>query len=652
MKIENYIWSLFKSLKAVLTALTIAILLIVPAALGQNKVDTPDAKSSAEPVSVEAYASHTKIAPGEKLLVAIKLTIGSGWHVNSNKPSDEFLIPSEVALGDSSPVAIDNIVYPKPKMVKFPFSPEAPLSVFDGSNWIQVFLIVNKDAQAGPTKIPLQITTQACDNRSCVAPTTQELPIAIEIVPGFVATAIKHSDIFSSLGMTAEAAPAPVVEPTSSLTPPKPETAPQVGFWGMMKNFKAQDFVDRYGYILAFIAMYLLGLGLTLTPCVYPIIPITIGYFGSQSSGKWTRQLLMASVFGLGIAISYAIVGTVAALSGSLMGAALQSSWVLGVLAIICVVMGFNAFGAFEIALPGWVMNLAGGGSRRGVTGAALMGLTMGIAAAPCLAAFIVSLLAFVGQKGDPILGFSMFFILGLGLATPFIALGTFSGLISKVPKSGAWMVYAKKVMGGLLFGAALYFLNPILPKPLHHSLVAVALTTAGLYFGFFEPTPAKTWRFRAFRYLLAIVLIGGAIWWGMPGAEAVKEGGIAWQPYSTEVVQKAAVDKKPVVIDFYADWCIPCKELDKYSFSDSRVVSVGSNFVMLKANLTKGSSPEVKGLISQYGIKGVPTVVFIGSDGIEMPELRINQFERADLVLTRFNTLAATITAGNKTLP
>ncbi len=354
----------------------------------------------------------------------------------------------------------------------------------------------------------------------------------------------------------------------------------------------------------------------------------------------------MASVFGLGIAISYAAVGTVAAFSGSLMGAALQSSWVLAALATLCVVMGLNAFGLFEIALPGWLMNLAGGGSRRGVAGAALMGLTMGIAAAPCLAAFIVSLLAFVGQKGDPILGFSMFFVLGLGLATPFIALGTFSGLISKVPKSGAWMVYAKKVMGGLLFAAALYFLNPVLPKPLHHSIVAVALTAAGLYFGFFEPTPAKTWRFKAFRYLFAIIFIGGAIWWGIPAKEVVQEGGIAWQKYSTDAISKAASDKKPVIIDFYADWCIPCKELDKFSFSDKRVVAVSQGFVMLKADLTKANSDEVKGLIAQYGIRGVPTVIFISADGQEITALRINQFEKADLVLGRFNSLA--MTGGN----
>ncbi len=627
-----------------------AIIISLPApAFAESK---PDAASSSEQVAVEAYASHDKIAPGETLYVALKLAISPGWHVNSNHPSDEFLIPTEVGLGEDTPVEIENITYPISKKIRFEFSPDAPLSVYDGTVWIKSILSVKKEAPSGSALIPLQLTTQACDNRSCVAPTTQDLSIPITIASDAALSEVRHSDIFNSLGMVAAVTPLTATQPTDVNAPAVASTPANAGFWGMIKNFKADTFVERYGYILAFIAMYLLGLGLTLTPCVYPIIPITIGYFGSQSSGKWGRQLSMAAVFGLGIAISYAAVGTIAALSGALMGAALQSVWVLIALSLLCFAMGLNAFGVFEITLPGWLSSAAGGGSRRGIAGAGIMGLTMGIAAAPCLAAFIVSLLAFIGQKGDPVLGFSMFFVLGLGLATPFVALGTFSGLISRVPRSGAWMVYAKKVMGALLFAAALYFLNPVLPKPLLHSIVAVALTTAGLYFGFFEPTPAKTWRFRTVRYLFAIVFIGAAIWWGMPSEKAVAEEGIAWQPYSIETIQQAVAQKKPVVVDFYADWCIPCKELDKLSFSDPRVIEASKKMVMLKANLTKGSDPEVKEIIAQYGIKGVPTVIFIGPDGQERSELRINQFEKADLVLGHFGALSTPGTGIEMAMP
>ncbi len=620
------------------------MLLLAAQAFPQTGEAPPEARASAQPVTFEAYSSHAKIAPGGEIYVAVKLIVDPGWHVNSNAPNDEFLIPTEVALGEGAPVTLTRVVYPEAKSVKFEFSPEAPLSVFEDVAWIKVYLTANKDAKAGAATVPISVTAQACDNRSCVAPNTLTLAIPLEIDPTALTGEIRHRPLFESLGMIG-AVVAPVVPATngqSALSVPI-SSAPQEnqGFWGMLKNFKADDFVGRNGYVLAFIAMYLLGMGLTLTPCVYPIIPITIGFFGSQASGKISRQFLMAAVFGLGIAISYAAVGTIAALSGTLMGAALQSKWVLLGLAALCVAMGFNAFGAFEIVMPAWFMGLAGSRGRRGgLAGSAIMGLTMGIAAAPCLAAFIVSLLAFVASKHDPLLGFSMFFTLGLGLATPFVALGTFSGLLSKAPKSGAWMVYAKKVMGALLFGAALYFLNPVLPKPIFHSLVMIALVAAGLYFGFFEPTIGRTWRFKAVRYFLGIMFLAVAVWWGMPAETALETGGIAWKPYSEEALTQARSEGKPVIIDVYADWCIPCKELDKLSFSDERVIEASRNVVMLKADITKGNSAEAKKVIASYGIKGVPTVIFIRPDGMEEADLRLNQFEKADGVLARFNAL------------
>jgi thiol:disulfide interchange protein DsbD len=201
-------------------------------------------------------------------------------------------------------------------------------------------------------------------------------------------------------------------------------------------------------------------------------------------------------------------------------------------------------------------------------------------------------------------------------------------------------MVYAKKIMGALLFAAAFYFLNPVLPGPLYHSLVIVALVAAGLYFGFFEPTPAKTWKFRAVRYLFAVVFIGIAIWWGMPEEGATNISGIAWRPYSENALQKAKSEGRPVIIDIFADWCIPCKELDKFAFSDSRVVEASKSIMMLKANITAGGTPETKKIITRFGVKGVPTIIFIRSDGAEEPDLRINQLEKADFVLERINSL------------
>lgn len=590
----------------------------------------PDAVSSKDPVSIEVFSSRTSITAGEEFEIAIHLFIDNDWHINSSAPLQKMTIPTEVSISDS-PFSLTRLEYPRGELKSFAFSPGEKLSVYGGDVWISLLLKVNANADDGSVVVPLSVRSQACNDRFCLAPETQDLSFKIKIDHAKQAGELRHKSIFNKHGF----ANLETKESGDFKLAGERET----GFWIMLKNFNAAEFIDSFGYIFAFIAMYILGLGLTLTPCVYPIIPITIGYFGSQSEGSWGRQFLVSSVYGIGIAISYATVGTVAALSGSLMGAVLQSVWVLLGLAAICVTMGLNAFGLFELRIPAWIMKLAGGSGRKGVLGAAVMGLTMGIASAPCLAAFIISLLAFVGQKGDPLLGFSMFLVLGFGLATPFIILGAFSGMVSKIPQSGAWMIYAKKLMGSLLFAAALYFLSTIIPFRYFSPIVLISLVAAGLYFGFFENSPAKSFIFRGIRFIMAAVFIGIAFWWGMPSGEISSGPKIDWKPYSEQLIEQGGLDI-PVIIDFYADWCIPCKELDKVSFSDPGVIDISKNFLMLKSNLTRENSPEVKALIARFGIRGVPTIVFIGADGIERKDLRIVQFEKTDEVLSRFKQI------------
>jgi thiol:disulfide interchange protein DsbD len=487
------------------------------------------------------------------------------------------------------------------------------------------------DLGDGESTVPLSVRWQACNDSYCLAPETQDLSFKITVDKIHEAGAVRHQAIFDKYGFSGSG------EEVEKVVRLEGERA--TGFWARLENFDAAEFVESYGLILAFVAMYILGLGLTLTPCVYPIIPITMGYFGSQSQGSWGRRFLTAAIYGVGIAISYATVGTIAALSGSLVGAALQNVWLLIGLAILCTAMGLNAFGVYEIRLPSGLVNLAGGGARKGYAGAAAMGLTMGIVSAPCLAAFIISLLAFIGQRGDPVLGFSMFLVLGLGLATPFVFLGAFSGMVSKIPKSGAWLVYAKRLMGTLLFAAALYFLNTVIPFRYFSPIVMICLVAAGLYFGFFEDSSARSFAFKAVRLAIGIIFLAIAFWWGMPEQGVSSGPEIDWKPYSQELLQEKSPGV-PVVIDFYADWCIPCKELDKLTFSDERVVEISRDFLMLKADMTRENSPEVKNLISEYGIRGVPTVVFVGADGDEREDLRVVQFEDADEILARLKMI------------
>jgi thiol:disulfide interchange protein DsbD len=227
-------------------------------------------------------------------------------------------------------------------------------------------------------------------------------------------------------------------------------------------------------------------------------------------------------------------------------------------------------FGLFEIRPPQFLVQRAAGmSSKAGQVGVFFLGATMGIVAAPCLAPFAVALLAYVGTSRQ----WWWFLVFSCGLAVPYLVLGTFSGLLSSLPKSGTWLVWVKRVFGVAMLAVAFWFALPVLgPK-----------------------TPATSL--------------------------------IAWQPYSPELAAHAG---KPVLIDFYADWCIPCHEMDTKTFTDPRVVAMSKSFLMLKVDLTNGESPDWK----DFEIHGVPTYVFLDAAGREHTELRQVGFLPADKFL------------------
>ena len=242
--------------------------------------------------------------------------------------------------------------------------------------------------------------------------------------------------------------------------------------------------VASRGLFFAFVLVFLGGLALNLTPCVYPIIPITVSYFGGQSGGKKASTVLLAVMYLLGMATMYSALGLIAALTGSILGSALQNPVVLAFVALVMVGLALSMFGFYEIRVPAALSGVAGTG-RQGVVGSFFMGLTVGIVAAPCIGPFVLGLLTFVGERGDPILGFSMFFTLSIGLGLPFVALAIASGNISKLPKSGEWMEWIRKLFGVVLLGMALFFLRPVLTDPLYFALLGGLLIVSGIWMGF-----------------------------------------------------------------------------------------------------------------------------------------------------------------------
>jgi thiol:disulfide interchange protein DsbD len=264
--------------------------------------------------------------------------------------------------------------------------------------------------------------------------------------------------------------------------------------------------------------------------------------------------------------------------------------------------------------------------SYAGYFGSLFMGLTLGVVAAPCIGPFVLGLLTWVASMGSPWLGFIVFFTLSLGLGLPLFFLALFSGKIETLPRSGEWMLWIRKLMGWILVGMAAYFIRPLLPETLAVLLFTLVALNAGVHLGWLDKSKAG---FRAFAWMKgAAGIIGLVIATFILGSWLIRGPGVAWNEYSEQLLAAAAQKGKPVIIDFYATWCTPCRELEEVTFHDPEVVKRGNrDYVMVKVDVTKAGNPLNERLLKQYGIKGVPTIVFVDAGGKERVDLRLVDF-------------------------
>lgn len=397
--------------------------------------------------------------------------------------------------------------------------------------------------------------------------------------------------------------------------------------------------LSGWALIWTLLGVFIGGLALNLTPCVYPLIPVTVSYFGGRS-GQGQGRLLLHGFFYLGgLALTNSSLGVVAALTGGLMGAMLQNPLVLVAVAVILVFFATSLLGFWELRLPSRLTQAAAK-SYAGYLGSLFMGLTLGVVAAPCIGPFVLGLLTWVASQGSVWLGFLVFFTLSLGLGLPLLVLALFSGSLEKLPRSGEWLLWVRKLMGWLLLGMAAYFLRPLLPESWGVVVLAATALAAAVHLSWLDRTPAA---FRAFPWLkTGAGLLCLVVATFLLGSFALRGPGVDWQPYSQQLLADAQKLQKPVIIDFYATWCTPCRELEEITFHHPEIVKAAAkDFVMVKVDLTRKGDPLHNRLLSQYRVKGVPTVVFLDGQGKERPELRLTDYLPPEQLLPRLSALS-----------
>ena len=361
------------------------------------------------------------------------------------------------------------------------------------------------------------------------------------------------------------------------------------GFSVQVSDFEVARLFESGGPLLVLASFLGFGLLLAFTPCVLPMVPILSGIIVGEGKdlGK-LRAFLLSLAYVLGMAVAYAAAGVAAAWSGTMLAAALQNVWVLGAFALIFVVLALSMFGAFELQLPGFLRHplAAAGGRLAGgkLASVAGMGVLSAIIVSPCVAAPLAGALLYIGQSRDVALGGAALFAMALGMGIPLLAVGVSEGAL--LPKAGPWMVRVKQVFGVLLLAVAVWIVWPVL-RP------------AGSDAGF------------------------------------VRVDSIA------ALDEKLKAPGKPVMLDFYADWCVSCKEMEALTFSDARVKPKLDRMLLLQVDVTANTA-EHKALLKRFHLFGPPGIIFFDAQGKEIQGLRVIGYQNAERFLKTLELASA----------
>ena len=570
---------------------------------------------STEIVTTHGVLSVNQVQPGSTFQMAIVMKFAPNWHANAN-PAGEGLIPTEVTLPDHPDLIFGEVVYPKAEVLEIA-SLGGKVPVYHDEVVLGFQATLLDSAPLDQITLPFQLTYQACNDEQCLLPKTIDLDVAIKVVGMDQPIQPINDAIFANLQLSPPDNPA--------------ETATS-------ESGKFSQALSK-GYFWAFLFVFVGGILTSFTPCVYPLIPITVSVFGAGESVGRLRSFLLSVTYVMGIALTYSILGVAVASTGAVFGQIMADPRVMLPVCGILIALGLSMLGVFELRVPYAVQNRLNSIGGAGFAGAFAMGTVAGIIAAPCTGPALGAVLSYVATTESTFLGFWLLLTYALGMGLLFIVIGTFSSAIAALPRSGGWMYILENIFGVAIITVALYFLKEVIP-PLRTLLqssagffaIAGVFVLVGVALGKFAQRFKDLSRLVQFRKAVGVLLAVVGLYMFVGGLTTA-ESDLVWIADEAQGLEAGRRESKPVMFDFYATWCAACNELE-HTYSDPAVKSKLSKFVNVKLDFTRNSA-DVERLKQKYGIVGLPVVIFFDSEGNQLTDKRLEKFVEPEEFLT-----------------
>ncbi|MGE3703910.1 MAG: thioredoxin family protein [Vicinamibacterales bacterium] len=539
------------------------------------------------------FVASDRVAAGSELRAAVKITLPEGFHVNSNKPRDESLIPIVLTVTPPPGVTVTEIVYPTPTDLK-QRGAEQPLSVFEKEFTIGVALAVDAGAALGEVAIPARLRYQACDETMCYIPTSAETSWSTTVVASGTATTAQHADVFGAIAFgrgEKPGAPASAAAPAAGSSRGGDPTARLDGFTvlgstgGYLGTSDFLEFVrnaesgvqqkgmfEGRGPLAILLLVFLGGLALNLTPCVLPMIPINLAVIGAGArAGSRSRGFWLGAAYGSAMAVVYGVLGLIVILTAGTFGTINSSPWFNLGIALLFVVLALAMFDIVDIDFSRYSTRFStGAGGQGSVMVAFSMGAVAALLAGACVAPVVIQVVLFASSlyATGTTAALALPFLLGIGMAIPWPLAG--AGM-SALPKPGAWMVRVKQAFGVFILGTALYY-------------------------GY------ESYSLFSNRWVDATEVASSV-------EEKLKEG---WHASLDEGLAAAAREGKPVLIDLWATWCKNCLTMDKTTLADTAVTGALSNYVKIKFQAENPDEAPARQVMQKFGAVGLPTYVIL----------------------------------------